>query len=154
MHMMLYDVVMMNMIYHVVCIVSTMSKDATRCTWCSMMNLDVGNVFIAFQGICRILWRFTPINAMWCSYCRYVCDAHIWKVPFSTSTYIDFSVNQVLDLCWTLDFWLDNNQSNLLDSFQYPLFLQLFSNYIVKKPTLALWLTHCCVSGDVCDLCF
>ena len=90
MHMMLYDVVMMNMIYHVVCIVSTMSKDATRCTWCSMMNLDVGNVFIAFQGICRILWRFTPINAMWCSYCRYVCDDHIWKVPFSTSTYIIF----------------------------------------------------------------
>ena len=88
--MMLYDVVMMNMIYHVVCIVSTMSKDATRCTWCSMMNLDVGNVFIAFQGICRILWRFTPINAMWCSYCRYVCDDHIWKVPFSTSTYIRF----------------------------------------------------------------
>ena len=65
---------------------------------------------------------------------------------------LDFSVNQVLDLCWTLDFWLDNNQSNLLDSFQYPLFLQLFSNYIVKKHTL--WLTHCCVSGDVCDLCF
>ena len=112
MHMMLYDVVMMNMIYHVVCIVSTMSKDATRCTWCSMMNLDVGNVFIAFQGICRILWRFTPINAMWCSYCRYVCDDHIWKVPFSTSTYIFF-----ISLPKSLSSSFNNFENRALESF-------------------------------------
>ena len=93
MPMMLYDVVLMNMIYHVVSIVSTMSKYAIGCTWCSMMNHDVGNVFIAytsFQRICRTIWRFIPINAMWCSYCSYVCDDHIQKVPFFTSTYIWF----------------------------------------------------------------
>ena len=71
MPMMLYDVVLTNMIYHVVSIVSIMSNYAMGCTWCSMMNHDVGNVSIAyssFQRICRIIWRLPPINA---------CDAHI-----------------------------------------------------------------------------
>ena len=69
--MMLYDVVMMNMIYHVVSIVSTMSKYAIGCTWCSMMNHDVGNVFIALTSFQRFAELFEGLHLLM------QCDAHI-----------------------------------------------------------------------------
>lgn len=64
MHKMLHDVSCCSMMFH-------MSKDAIGCTWCSMMNHDVCNVFIALTSFQRFAELFEGLHLLM------QCDAHI-----------------------------------------------------------------------------